>query len=123
MGPFHDFDRELWHHRRNGGRKLRPLVAAIGKQLVQEWILSEQRRDHQHPTVPILDIGRVNNGVQQQPYCIDKDMPLLAFGFLAGVIAVRVDAGPPFSALLTLWLSITHAVGLASRPACSRHNI
>ncbi len=26
-----------------------------------------------------------------------------------------------FSALLTLWLSMMAAVGLASRPACSRH--
>src|SRR5271169_3415958 len=28
---------------------------------------------------------------------------------------------PPFSALLTLWLSMTAAVGLASRPIASRH--
>jgi hypothetical protein len=28
---------------------------------------------------------------------------------------------PPFSALLTLWLSMIAAVGLASREACSRH--
>jgi transposase len=28
---------------------------------------------------------------------------------------------PPFSAPFTLWLSMIAAVGLASRPACSRH--
>src|SRR5882757_1118211 len=32
-----------------------------------------------------------------------------------------VDATAPFSADLTLWLSRIAAVGLASRPACSRH--
>ena len=59
--------------------------------------------------------------MEQQSYRIDEDMPLLAFDLLARIVAVRIDAGPPFSALLTLWLSITQAVGLASRPACSRH--
>ena len=28
-----------------------------------------------------------------------------------------------FSALLTLWLSMTQAVGLACRPTCSRHRV
>jgi hypothetical protein len=44
----------------------------------------------------------MNDGMQQQSYRIDKDMPLLAFDFLARIIAVRVDPGPPFSAILTL---------------------
>ena len=33
----------------------------------------------------------------------------------------NVDAGPPFSPLFTLWLSMMAAVGLASRRSCSRH--
>ena len=36
------------------------------------------------------------------------------------IIAMRINAGPPFSALFTLWLSIMAAVGLASRSAFSR---
>jgi len=59
--------------------------------------------------------------MQQQTYRIDQDMPLLAFDLLAGIIAGWINRGPPFSALFTLWLSITQAVGLASRSACSRH--
>jgi hypothetical protein len=59
----------------------------------------------------------VNNRVHQQAGGIDKYMPFLALDFLARVIAMRIDRGPPFSALLTLWLSITAAVGLACRPA------
>ena len=40
---------------------------------------------------------------------------------ILGKIAVRINADLPFSALWTLWLSMIAAVGLASRPACSRH--
>jgi hypothetical protein len=37
-------------------------------------------------------------------------MALLAFDLLSSVIARRVDRDPPFSALLTLWLSMIAAV-------------
>jgi hypothetical protein len=63
----------------------------------------------------------MHNGMQQKPYCVDKDVPLPALDLFARIIAVRVNPGPPFSALFTLWLSITQAVGLASRPIASRH--
>src|SRR5262249_37922898 len=46
---------------------------------------------------------------------------LLALDLFARIIAMRIDAGPPFSALFTLWLSMMAALGLASRSACSRH--
>jgi hypothetical protein len=63
----------------------------------------------------------MHHGVQQQTYRVDQDMPLDALDLLARIIPGRIDAGPPFSALFTLWLSITQAVGLASRPIASRH--
>jgi len=63
----------------------------------------------------------VHERVHQQALRIDEDVPLFALDFLARVIARRIDAGPPFSALLTLWLSMIAAVGLVSRPAASRH--
>jgi len=59
--------------------------------------------------------------VHQQALRIDEDVPLLALDLLARVIARRIDAAPPFSTLFTLWLSMIAAVGLASRPASSRH--
>ena len=65
----------------------------------------------------------MNNRVQQQSHGIDEDMPLLALDLLAGVVTIGIDMGPPFSALFTLWLSITQAVGLTSRPICSRHSM
>ncbi len=63
----------------------------------------------------------MNDGVEQKAYRIDKNVPLLALDLLARIIARRIDPGPPFSALFTLWLSMITAEGLASRPARSRH--
>ena len=56
----------------------------------------------------------MNDGVQQQTRRVDENMPLLALDQFARIEPVRIDAGPP-SALLTLWLSMMQAVGLASR--------
>ena len=97
------------------------LVAAIGEELPQERMQSEHCRQHQFAAVAILNIGGMHNRMQQQAYGIDEDMALLAIDLFPRVVAIRIDAGPPFSALLTLWLSITQAVGLASRPIASRH--
>jgi hypothetical protein len=60
--------------------------------------------------------------MHQQALRVDEDMALLAFDLLATIEAWRIDPQPPFSALLTLWLSIMTAVGLASLPACSRQS-
>src|SRR2546430_6910362 len=59
--------------------------------------------------IAILDIGRMNNGVEQQAYCVDKNVPLLALDLLARIVPVRINARPPFSALFTLWLSMIAA--------------
>ena len=59
--------------------------------------------------------------MQEQALCIDQNVPLLALDQLARIKAGRIDARPPFSALFTLWLSMMPAVGLACRPAVSRH--
>ena len=101
----------------------RSLIAAIGANLQQERKQSKQRGHHQPTAVAVLDIGRMDDRVHQQACRIDQDATLFAFDFFPRIIATRIDAGPPFSALFTLWLSITAAVGLGSRPANSRHFI
>ena len=63
----------------------------------------------------------MNDGVQQQALRVYQDMALLAFDLLSRIKARRVDRKPPFSALLTLWLSMIAEVGLASCQASSRH--
>jgi hypothetical protein len=100
--------------------ELRPLVTAVGVELDQEREGGEQARHQQRSAVAVLDVGGMHDRVHQQALRIDENVPLLALDLLARVVAGRIDAGPPFSALLTLWLSMMAAVGLASREAASR---
>ncbi len=44
----------------------------------------------------------MNDGVQQKPKRIYKNMPFLTLDFLSRIGAIRIDRGPPFSALFTL---------------------
>ena len=101
--------------------EFRPLIAAVGIELEQERKPAEQGGEQERPAVAVLNVGGMDDRVQQQALRVYQDMALLALDFLARVVAVRIDRGPPFSAALTLWLSMIAAVGLASRPACSRH--
>ncbi len=80
----------------------RSLIAAVGEQFLQERIAPEQRLDDQQAAVAVLDVGWMNQRMQQQTYRVDKDMPLLALDLFPRIIPARVDATPPFSALLTL---------------------
>src|ERR1700716_3019390 len=102
--------------------EFRSLIAAVGKQLLQERIHPEQSGKKQDTAVAILDIGGGNEGGEQQNNRIYKKGGLLFFCFFARIKAMRIDTGPPFSALLTLWLSMMAAVGLASRLPRSRHS-
>ena len=81
---------------------MRSLVASIGEELLQERIHSEQGSKQQNAAVAILNIGAMNDGMEQQTQRIYEDMAFLAFDFLARIIAAGVDVGPPFSALFTL---------------------
>jgi hypothetical protein len=72
--------------------------------------------------IAILNTSGMNDRVQQQTLHVDENMSFLAFDQLACIVPVRINAGPPFSALFTLWLSMMQAVGLASRSAFSRHS-
>jgi len=119
--PLDDLHLSLARDLGQPGLELRACVAAISIELEQERIQAEQRRHQQHAAVPVLDVGGVHDGRHQQALRVHEDVALLAADLLACVVARRVDAGPPFSAPFTLWLSMMQAVGLASRPACSRH--
>src|SRR5215510_8624490 len=101
--------------------ELAPLIAGVSKQCLQERIHPEQGCKQQDAAVAILDVSGMDDGVEQQTQRIYQNVALLALDLLARIIAMRIDAGPPFSALFTLWLSRMAAVGLASRSACSRH--
>ena len=83
---------------------------------------SKHGREQHDAAIAVLDVGTVNDCVEQQTKRIYENVTLLAFDFLACIVAMRIDPGPPFSALFTLWLSMMAAVGLASRSLCSRHS-
>ena len=116
-----DLGHEVGHYSGDPIGEDRTGIGAVGKQLAQEGELSEQRGQQEDTTVAVLHIGGRHQRVQHQAQRVDQDVALLALDQLAGIKAVRIDARAPFSALFTLWLSITQAVGLASRSACSRH--
>src|SRR5215212_7243497 len=92
---------------------------------------AKQGGHEQNATLAVLNVRGMDDGLEQQALGVYQDMTLLAPDLLApdllapdllaAVIARRVNAAPPFSALLTLWLSMIAALGLASRPANSRH--
>ena len=52
--------------------------------------------------IAILDIGRMDRGAQQQAEGIYENVALLALDLLSRIVAMRIDARPPFSALFTL---------------------
>jgi hypothetical protein len=62
---------------------------------------------HQLRTIPVLDIGRVDDHENQQADRVDEDVPLATIDLFARIVTVR----PPFSVVFTDWLSMTAALG------------
>lgn len=95
-------------------------VGAIGKQALQEHEHAPHTLQKRQKAIPVLHVGRCHIQSKHQAQRVDDEVTLLAFDFLGRVIADRIDMPPPFSALLTLWLSTIAAVGLAWRPSSPR---
>ncbi len=105
----------------HGPAQLRATVGAIGEDRLQEGKQpAGMAVQNQRGAVAVLYVGRMHHGVEDQAEGVDKQVAFLALDLLARVIARRVDARPPFSALFTLWLSIAPALGEAARPSNSR---
>src|SRR5262249_37877898 len=66
IGALDDFSFELRQDLCQGFLKVRPLIATISKELFQERVHPEKGRKKQDAAIAILDIGRMNDGVQQQ---------------------------------------------------------
>lgn len=120
IGTFDDLDTDVFERLLQPVLEFRPLIAAVGVELHEKRIKPEQRGHHQNAAVTVLYVGGMDERVHQEALRIDENMPLLALDLLSRIIAMRVME-PPFSALFTLWLSMTAAVGCASRSAFSRH--
>ena len=99
---------------------LRPLVAAIGEDALDEGEQTTGSAQQFVGAVAILHTGGMDHDVQEEAKRIDENVPLAARDLLARIEALRIDRRPPFCAALALWLSMTAADGLASRPSFSR---
>ena len=106
--------------RGDGRRHPRPLVAAVGEDGLDEGERTARGSKQLAGAVAILHVGGMDDDAQQQAECIDEDVALAPRDLLARIEALRVERSPPFCAPLALWLSITAADGLASRPSRSR---
>ena len=99
-------------------------ISAISEEVAQPWEQRAYRFDHEHCAVTVLHIGRVDLGADQQAARIGDDMafapPSFRWGRLCIFLPASYPLGPPLSVVLTDWLSMIPAEGLAWRPAASR---
>ena len=105
----------------HGTRGLCGVVTAVGENAFDEW--KETARapvEHEPCAVAVLDIGGMDDDVQEEAERIDENVPLATLDLLACIVARRIDRRPPFCAPLALCASMIAAVGLASRPSRSR---
>ena len=75
-----------------------------------------QFRKHQLGPVSVLDVRSMDDNSQKQSQCVYDDMALASRDLLARIVATR----PPFSVVLTDWLSMMAALGVGSCPSASR---
>ena len=114
---------DLEHPRAGPGDRivhLPTLITCISNDPLQKRKAPSRLSQQSLGPVPILHAGRMHAGGQQQAERVGQDVALAAIDLLARVIPGRVERGPPLRLPLTLWLSMTAVVGLASRPAFSR---
>jgi hypothetical protein len=70
-------------------------------------------------TVTVLNVGWMNDDIQQEAQRVDQDVPLATFDVLARVVARRIEPSPPFCEPLAVCESMMATVGLGSRPSDS----
>jgi hypothetical protein len=93
---FDDFGFETRQDAGQGGVKDRPLVGAVGEQLLEIGDQAEHRRQQNQAAIAILNIGGDDDAAQEQALGIDENVPLLALDQLARIKAGRIDARSPF---------------------------
>ena len=99
-----------------GEQDRQPIVDAVGKDDLKPAVEMLDLLQQIPGAVGVLDIGGMDEDTEQEAGGIDPDMALAALDLLGGIVAARA----PFSVVLTLWVSMMTAVGLASRPSVSR---
>ena len=87
----------------DGGGGFRRLISGIGEDGFYEWEEAACAAiEHKPRTITILDIGGVDDNVQEEAERIDENVPLAPLDLLARVIARWIERRPPFCAPLAL---------------------
>ena len=94
-----------------------PGVAAVGEDLLDEGKGSSGSLQDAAGAVTVLDIGGMDLDRQQTAIGVGQDVALASVNALSRIIAL---ASPFWSAVRTVWLSSTVALGEGSRPDRSR---
>jgi hypothetical protein len=120
IGPFHNLQTEVV----TGSQRKNPLdqfpcVSPISPDEpdAQRGITYQIEKDFR--SVTILNVGCMHDYSNNQPERVYEEMPFAAVNFLAGIISME----PPFSVVLTDWLSRIAALGSASRPSATRTRV
>lgn len=92
------------------------VVDAVGEDDLEPAIQPFDPRQQVTRAVGVLDVGGVDEDAEQQAGGVDGDVALAPLDLLGRVEA----ANAPFSVVLTLWVSMTAALGVGARPSCSR---
>ena len=71
-------------------------IATISKDAFDEREQSSCPAQQQQGAVTVLNIGGMNDNVQQEAQRVDQDVPLATLDLLARVVARRIEPRPPF---------------------------
>lgn len=79
------------------GRRLRSLIAGIGEDALDKGKQAAGAPvEHPSGAIAILDVGGMDDNVQEQAERVDQDVALAAGNFLARIKPLRVHRGAPF---------------------------
>jgi len=71
-------------------------IAAISKDALDEREQSSRLAQQLKCSITVLNIGGMNDDVQQQTQRVDQDVPLATLDLLARIVARRIEPRPPF---------------------------
>src|SRR6516164_71911 len=77
-------------------RHLLSRIATVGKDALDEGEQSACSAQQMECSIAVLNVGGMNDNVQQETQRVDQDVPLATFDLLARVVARRIEPSPPF---------------------------
>ena len=77
-------------------RHLPARVSAVSKNALDEREQSSRPAQQVEGAIAVLNIGGMNDDVQQETQRVDQDVPLATLDLLARVVARRIEPRPPF---------------------------